>query len=119
MDEATCHPDPSAEAAAEQALAATGRTLIVIAHRVSSARQAQRILLLDGNSATTGSHEELLALSSLYDELVGIGTLIHTRKTSANTARLSAHKLMSPLGQARAGHRRYLNGAAAPTILQA
>jgi ABC-type multidrug transport system fused ATPase/permease subunit len=71
LDEATCHLDPAAEATAERALAATGRTLIVIAHRISSARRAQRILLLDGTSALAGSHDELLAASAGYADLVG------------------------------------------------
>ncbi len=71
LDEATCHLDPAAEARAERALAVTGRTLIVIAHRISSARRAQRILLLDGTSALAGSHDELLAASAGYADLVG------------------------------------------------
>jgi ATP-binding cassette subfamily C protein len=71
LDEATCHLDPAAEARAERALAATGRTLIVIAHRMSSARRAERILLLDGTSALVGSHDELLSASAGYAGLVG------------------------------------------------
>jgi ABC-type multidrug transport system fused ATPase/permease subunit len=71
LDEATCHLDPVAEARAEEALAATGRTLVVIAHRISSARRARRILLLDGVSAHAGTHEELLTASKLYADLVG------------------------------------------------
>ncbi|MEV0589882.1 ABC transporter ATP-binding protein [Nonomuraea cavernae] len=71
LDEATCHLDPGAEARAEEALAATGRTLVVIAHRISSAGRAQRILLLDGNRAQAGTHRELLAASSVYAALVG------------------------------------------------
>lgn len=71
MDEATCNLDPAAEAQAEEALAATGRTLIVIAHRISSARRAQRVLVLDGTSAMAGSHDELINASPLYADLVG------------------------------------------------
>jgi ABC-type multidrug transport system fused ATPase/permease subunit len=71
LDEATCHLDPAAEARAEAALAVGGRTLVVIAHRVSSARRAQRILVLDGLSAATGTHDELLACSPPYADLVG------------------------------------------------
>ncbi|WP_311931804.1 ABC transporter ATP-binding protein [Microbispora sp. H11081] len=71
LDEATCHLDPVAEARAEHAFAATGRTLIVIAHRISSARRARRILLLDGTSAVLGTHEELVAAAPLYADLVG------------------------------------------------
>jgi ATP-binding cassette subfamily C protein len=71
LDEATCHLDPIAEARAEHAFAATGRTLVVVAHRISSARRARRILLLDGTSAVLGSHEELLAAAPRYADLVG------------------------------------------------
>jgi ABC-type multidrug transport system fused ATPase/permease subunit len=71
LDEATCHLDPAAEARVETALADTGRTLIVIAHRISSARRAGRILLLDGTAARLGTHDELVRTSSRYAELVG------------------------------------------------
>ncbi|MWA02646.1 ATP-binding cassette domain-containing protein [Actinomadura sp. LD22] len=71
LDEATCHLHPAAEARAEGALAARGGTLIVIAHRISSAQRAQRVLLLDGSSPVLGTHATLLALSPLYAELVG------------------------------------------------
>jgi ABC-type multidrug transport system fused ATPase/permease subunit len=71
LDEATCHLDPAAEARVETALAATRRTLIVIAHRISSAGRARRILLLDGTTAELGTHDELLANSPRYAELVG------------------------------------------------
>jgi ATP-binding cassette subfamily C protein len=71
LDEATCHLDPVAEARAEEAFAERGGTLIVIAHRVSSALRARRVLVLDGVSATEGDHSTLLATSALYRELLG------------------------------------------------
>lgn len=71
LDEATCHLDPAAEMAAEQAFAARGGTLIVVAHRISSALRADRILVLDGATAQLGTHDELLATSALYRDLVG------------------------------------------------
>ncbi|MCZ4102200.1 ABC transporter ATP-binding protein [Streptomyces sp. So13.3] len=71
LDEATCHLDPAAEAQVEGAFAQRFGTLIVVAHRISSARRADRILLLDGIHATQGSHQELLAASALYQDLVG------------------------------------------------
>ncbi|GAA0613019.1 ABC transporter ATP-binding protein [Sporichthya brevicatena] len=71
LDEATCHLDPSAEMMAEQAFAARGGTLIVVAHRMSSALRADRILVLDGATAALGTHDELLASSALYRDLVG------------------------------------------------
>ncbi|MEU3933997.1 ABC transporter ATP-binding protein [Streptomyces sp. NPDC029044] len=71
LDEATCHLDPAAEARAERAFAARPGTLIVIAHRIASARRARRVLLLDGERACSGTHEELLAESAGYAALTG------------------------------------------------
>lgn len=71
LDEATCHLDPAAEAQAEQAFAARPGTLVVIAHRMSSARRAQRILVLDGIREYLGTHEELLTSCALYRDLCG------------------------------------------------
>ncbi|AJT69700.1 hypothetical protein T261_8104 [Streptomyces lydicus] len=71
LDEATCHLDPAAEQRAEQAFADRPGTLIVIAHRITSAQRADRVLVLDGIRATVGSHTELLGRSALYRELAG------------------------------------------------
>ncbi|MEU9125552.1 ABC transporter ATP-binding protein [Streptomyces sp. NPDC048506] len=71
LDEATCHLDPAAEQHAEQAFADRPGTLIVIAHRITSAQRADRIVVLDGIRATVGSHTELLGCSALYRELTG------------------------------------------------
>jgi ATP-binding cassette subfamily C protein len=71
LDEATCHLDPVTEERVERVLAARRGTLIVVAHRISSALRAQRIILMDGTNLATGTHQELLALSPLYQELVG------------------------------------------------
>ncbi|SEF50601.1 ATP-binding cassette, subfamily C [Actinacidiphila yanglinensis] len=72
LDEATCHLDPAAEAVAEEAFARRpGGTLVVIAHRISSARRAGRVLVLDGTHAVCGTHEDLPARSALYRDLVG------------------------------------------------
>ncbi|TLQ47492.1 ATP-binding cassette domain-containing protein [Streptomyces marianii] len=71
LDEATCHLDPAAEARAERAFADRPGTLLVIAHRLSSARRADRVLVLDGVTATAGRHEELLERSETYRDLVG------------------------------------------------
>jgi ATP-binding cassette subfamily C protein len=71
LDEATCYLDPIAEARAEEAFVARPGTLIVIAHRMSSAMRARRILVLDGARAVLGSHAELLSTSPLYRDLVG------------------------------------------------
>ncbi|GGX88454.1 hypothetical protein GCM10010510_36930 [Streptomyces anandii JCM 4720] len=71
LDEATCHLDAASEARAEEALARRPGALVVVAHRMSSAMRADRILLLDGAGAVCGTHRELLARSPLYRDLVG------------------------------------------------
>lgn len=71
LDEATCHLDPAAERRAEEAFAARGGTLVVIAHRISSALRARRVLVLDGGAVTVGDHDAVAARSPLYRELLG------------------------------------------------
>ncbi|MGW6279206.1 ABC transporter ATP-binding protein [Kribbella sp. NPDC055071] len=71
LDEATCFLDPEAERRAEEAFARRGGTLIVIAHRISSALRARRILVLDGNKAALGTHVSLMRTSRLYRDLHG------------------------------------------------
>jgi ATP-binding cassette subfamily C protein len=55
----------------EDAFASREGTLIVIAHRMSSALRASRVLVLGGPVPRLGSHDELLALCPLYADLVG------------------------------------------------
>jgi ABC-type multidrug transport system fused ATPase/permease subunit len=72
LDEATAHLDSESEAAVQRALdtALRGRTSIVIAHRLSTVRNADQILVLDdGRVVERGRHEELLAAGGLYGEL--------------------------------------------------
>jgi ATP-binding cassette subfamily C protein len=71
LDEATCHLDLAAEVRAEAAFVRRGGTLIVIAHRIGSARRAQRVLLMDGTRVLLGTHEELRDTAALYAELTG------------------------------------------------
>ncbi|WP_424530242.1 ATP-binding cassette domain-containing protein [Sphaerisporangium viridialbum] len=71
LDEATCHLDPAAEARAEEAFAGRDGTLIVIAHRLTSALRARRVLVMDGTRAQVGTHEEMVAASPLYRDLMG------------------------------------------------
>ncbi|MCK8678592.1 ATP-binding cassette domain-containing protein [Streptomyces lichenis] len=71
LDEATCHLDPDTEERAERALAARPGTLVVVAHRISSAVRADRVLVLDGDRARCAPHRELLGRSELYRDLVG------------------------------------------------
>lgn len=71
LDEATCHLDPVAEERAEEAFGRRPGTLIVIAHRISSARRARQVLVLDGSKAALGTHDSLLETSTLYRDLFG------------------------------------------------
>ncbi|MEJ2579150.1 MAG: ABC transporter ATP-binding protein [Kineosporiaceae bacterium] len=74
LDEATSFLDPVTEAQVEQAFARRGNTLIVIAHRMSSALRAQRVLVMDGAGTAFGGHDDLLTRSPRYAELVGYWT---------------------------------------------
>ncbi|MEG3633463.1 ABC transporter ATP-binding protein [Micromonospora palythoicola] len=71
LDEATCHLDPTLEATVESAFARRPGTLVVIAHRISSAVRARRVLVFDEDGPLDGSHQELLARSPGYRDLVG------------------------------------------------
>jgi ATP-binding cassette subfamily B protein len=72
LDEATAHLDSENEALVQQALksALTGRTSIVIAHRLSTVKDADQILVLEhGVIVERGKHEDLVAAAGLYSEL--------------------------------------------------
>lgn len=72
LDEATAHLDSESEVAVQRALATAlaGRTSIVIAHRLSTVRDADRILVVNaGRIVEAGRHEELLEHGGLYAEL--------------------------------------------------
>ena len=75
LDEATANLDPESEARVERALGTLleGRTAVVIAHRLRSAEQADRVLMMDrGKVIADGTHAELVALSEAYAELVSV-----------------------------------------------
>ncbi|MFN4155289.1 MAG: ABC transporter ATP-binding protein [Paracoccaceae bacterium] len=72
LDEATSALDAASEAALAAAMeqAATGRTTLVIAHRLATVRHAHRIVVMDqGRAVETGTHAELLARGGLYATL--------------------------------------------------
>lgn len=72
LDEATAHLDSESEVAVQRALdtALVGRTAIVIAHRLSTVRAADQILVVDaGRVVERGTHDELLAAHGLYASL--------------------------------------------------
>ena len=73
LDEATSALDVETERAVEEALEglAEGRTVIVIAHRLSTVREADQIVVVDaGEIAEQGTHDELLAQGGLYSAFV-------------------------------------------------
>ncbi|MEU6942382.1 ABC transporter ATP-binding protein, partial [Streptomyces rubiginosohelvolus] len=72
LDEATSRLDPAAETRAELAFAALPSALVVVAHRLSSARRADRILVMDGPRTRCGTSAELLRTSALYRDLAGL-----------------------------------------------
>ncbi|MGH8967101.1 MAG: ABC transporter ATP-binding protein, partial [Actinomycetes bacterium] len=72
LDEATAHLDSTSEAAVQEALteALDGRTAIVIAHRLSTVRAADLILVVeDGHIVERGTHTDLLSANGRYAEL--------------------------------------------------
>ena len=72
LDEATAHLDSESEAAVQRALRETlsGRTSLVIAHRLSTVREADELLVIDeGRIVERGTHASLLADNGLYADL--------------------------------------------------
>ncbi len=73
LDEATSHLDAESESLIHQALnrLMEGRSTLVIAHRLSTVRNADKIIVLDeGKVVEVGSHEQLMSNGGLYSSLV-------------------------------------------------
>ena len=92
LDEATSSLDPGTEVEVETALErlSRGRTVIVIAHRLSSAARADRVAVVDGGRLVeTGTHAELVASGGRYAGLyaawlAGVGTAYGTEGEAAH-----------------------------------
>jgi ATP-binding cassette subfamily B protein len=75
LDEATAAVDVETEAKIQQAIQelAGSRTIFVIAHRLSTVKRADNILVLkEGNIVESGTHEELLKAEGLYKQLCDV-----------------------------------------------
>ncbi|HEY7328922.1 MAG TPA: DUF1854 domain-containing protein [Gemmataceae bacterium] len=84
LDEATSSVDPESERAIQEALAVLtrGRTTIAIAHRLSTLRNANRILVLNrGKLIEEGSHEELMVKDGTYARLVRMQTEVSNEQS--------------------------------------
>jgi len=88
LDEATSNLDAESEAAVQAALARLmkGRTTIIVAHRLSTVRDADRIVVIeDARIVEEGRHDELMARSGTYHRLVE-HQLISSERTATATA---------------------------------
>ena len=109
LDEATSSVDTESEREIQDALAALcqGRTTIIIAHRLSTLQNVDRVFVLDrGELKEVGTHEELLARGGLYARLVRLQTQL-TREgpsvtdLSRHADWLARHKEAEPAGPKR------------------
>jgi ATP-binding cassette, subfamily B, bacterial len=84
LDEATSNLDPGTEHQVEQALERLvhGRTVLVVAHRLSTAQRADRVAVVaDGRLAELGTHADLIAAGGHYAELYRAWSIHHAPET--------------------------------------
>ncbi|WP_261989492.1 ATP-binding cassette domain-containing protein [Streptomyces sp. uw30] len=109
LDEATCHLDPAAEERAERAFAARpGATLVVVAHRITSASRADRVLMMDGRETAYGTHDELVRNSARYRELVGAWTPVPRERSEPSLALRDPDGVDAVAGPGLAGDGRHV-----------
>jgi len=100
LDEATSNVDAESEQAIQQALRALtkGRTTIAIAHRLSTLRDAHRILVFDrGQLIEQGTHAELLAVDGQYAKMVKLQATV---SRNASVDAILQHTAQHPDGEA-------------------
>lgn len=90
LDEATCHLDPAAERRAEAAFARRAGTLVVVAHRVSSAERADLVLMLHEDGHTVGPPNRLAATCPPYADIVAAARPPVDPAANAASARVPA-----------------------------
>ena len=74
LDEATSALDPTTEVLVNEAISERRMSVLTIAHRLSTVRDADEITVLDkGRVVERGTHDELITLDGLYAQLVGEG----------------------------------------------
>jgi ATP-binding cassette subfamily B protein len=105
LDEATSSVDPESERAIQEALAVLtrGRTTIAIAHRLSTLRNANRILVLNrGKLIEQGSHEELMEKDGTYARLVRMQTEVSSEQSVDGLVVASRHtEIRNPKSEIR------------------
>jgi ATP-binding cassette subfamily B protein len=93
LDEATASLDSETEAILQEAIGkvAEGRTLLVVAHRLSTVQQLDKIIVLDnGRIVETGTHAELLALRKHYYRFYLLGQLAQFQAADNGTRLLTS-----------------------------
>ena len=107
LDEATANIDTQTELMIQQALqqVLVGRTSIVIAHRLSTVRNADKIIVLNrGELVEMGSHDELLALGGVYERLYAVNYgLLAESETASELEALETDGTANGLGALPSG----------------